>query len=354
MRVAVFGAGLVGRRTARLLATDAQFEVELISQKRPIAALDGVIVGAGWLRQVAAGVDIVVLATESAHQLAMAKELVRAGIHVISTADDPLQVERLWNLEDLAVANQATIVVGAAASPGISTLLATYLARGLADVSTIRTAQFGTGGPACAREHHRAMSSAAREVQGGLLRAVRGGSGRELVWFPEPVGAADCYRAGLADPFLLHQHFPAVTRIESRQAATRRDRVTARLPMLRPPHPEGLVGAVWAEVRGRVDGRVEHRTMAATGPQATGAAAMAAAFCWELADSTNERGDRSGIRSAASWENPVSLLQHVSKGVHLWAYDSSQIETAADTNGQIQVARKWILPGENPAVATFC
>ena len=35
-----------------------------------------------------------------------------------------------------------------------------------------------------------------------------GGSGRELCWFPEPVGAKDCYRADIADPLLLHAAFP--------------------------------------------------------------------------------------------------------------------------------------------------
>ena len=33
-----------------------------------------------------------------------------------------------------------------------------------------------------------------------------GGSGRELVWFPEPIAGADCYRAALPDPILLHQY----------------------------------------------------------------------------------------------------------------------------------------------------
>jgi hypothetical protein len=37
-----------------------------------------------------------------------------------------------------------------------------------------------------------------------------GGSGRELCWFPEPVGARDCYRADFADPLLLHAAFPEV------------------------------------------------------------------------------------------------------------------------------------------------
>ena len=76
------------------------------------------------------------------------------------------------------------------------------------------------------------------------------GSGRELCWFPEPVGARDCYRGELADPLLLHRSFPDVERISARQSATRRDRLTARLPMLSPPHAEGGIGALRIEARG--------------------------------------------------------------------------------------------------------
>ena len=257
------------------------------------------------------------------------------------------------SMNDVAVKAGAALVVGAAYSPGISTLLATHLARSMDVVDTISTAQFGTGGPACAREHHRAMGSEAVEVHKGQLRTSRGGTGRELVWFPEPIGAADCYRASLADPFLLHQTFSVVRRIESRQAATRRDRLTARLPMLRSPHAEGLVGAVWAEVRGEIDGRVEHRAMATTAPQATGAASMVAAFCHELvaeatargATSEGDRGIRSGTRSAATSENIVSLMQLVSKDVRLWAYDGSQINLTSGDAGPIQAARKWTITG---------
>src|SRR3546814_6619520 len=75
------------------------------------------------------------------------------------------------------------------------------------------------------------------------------GSGRELCWFPDPIGAEDCYRAELPDAVLLVPHFPLVDRVTARLSATRRDRITAHLPMLRKPHPEGLVGAVRVEVR---------------------------------------------------------------------------------------------------------
>ena len=54
----------------------------------------------------------------------------------------------------------------------------------------------------------------------------------------------------------------ACERVTARVAASRRDRLTARLPMLRPPHPEGLIGAVRVEVRGgqgQVDGHAGAR-----------------------------------------------------------------------------------------------
>ena len=105
------------------------------------------------------------------------------------------------------------------------------------------------------------------------------GSGRELCWFPEPVGAYDCYRAEMASPMLLHDRFPDVGRLSARMSANRRDRLTARLPMLSPPHREGGVGAVRVEVRGA--DALGHRVTLIAGVAelvATCAAATAVAF----------------------------------------------------------------------------
>ena len=349
MRIAIVGAGLVGQRTARMLASSGFDDVVLISQSRPIEPLEGVLVGQGWPHPAARDADIVVLATESSRQPSMAARLVKAGTHVVSTADNLADVERLLALHETAVAANAILVVGASYSPGLSSLLAAHLASSMDHVDTISTAQFGTGGPACARQHHRALASEGTEVHQAQLRTARRGSGRELVWFPNPVGPADCYRAGLADPLLLHRAFPTVRRIESRQAATRRDRLTARLPMLRPPHEEGLTGAVWVEVRGLVDGQIEHRAMAATAPHATGAAAMAAAFSHELAaelrasvvDDAPSEPWSVGVNSAADYGTIVPLMGLMSQKVRLWTYDGSQIDPTSGQERKIHAARKW-------------
>ena len=97
------------------------------------------------------------------------------------------------------------------------------------------------------------------------------------MWFPAPVQAADCYRARLGDPRLLVRAHPGVRRVSARMAATRRDRLTMHLPMLRRPHPEGLLGAVRVELRGlQDDGQIERILGCAERP-AVAAGAVAAA-----------------------------------------------------------------------------
>jgi len=137
-------------------------------------------------------------------------------------------------------------------------------------------AAHGTGGPACARQHHRALAGLALAWQDGMWIERSSGSGRELCWFPDPVGAHDCYRAELVDPLLLVPAFPTVSRVSARLSATRRDRITARLPMLRRPHPEGTLGALRVEVRGHRDGAREVEVLGAIDRPAVAAGAVAA------------------------------------------------------------------------------
>ena len=170
------------------------------------------------------------------------------------------------------------LVVGAAMAPGLSGLLARYLTEQLAAVEELHVAVYGTGGPACARRHHDALGSRSLGWHDGTWIHRPGGSGRELCWFPGTIGAFDCYRAAHADPVLLHRTFPQVQRISAKVAATRRDRLTARLPMLRPPHVGGNVGAVRVEARGALaDGSRRTVIAGASGRAAELAATVCAA-----------------------------------------------------------------------------
>ena len=196
-------------------------------------------------------VDVVLLTGPAGTHVDAARRHLALGRPVVSCGDSVDEVRALLALDAEAQARGVPVVVGAGFSPGFTCLLARHAAAGFERVDEIHVARRGTGGPACARQHHRALSGTALDWRDGGWQRRRAGSGRELCWFPDPIGAEDCYRAELPDALLLVPAFPGVERVTARLGASRRDRFTAHLPMLRRPHPEGLVGAVRVEVRGR-------------------------------------------------------------------------------------------------------
>ena len=279
MRAVLAGAGAVGTRVAQQLAASDEVESLVIIHRDPrrLAALaarlaDRLEIRSGLMTELPEA-DVTVLATPGPSRRA-AEIALQQGSHVVALSDDPADVRALLGLDAAARSYQRTLVVGAAMAPGLSCVLASHLRRRFDEVEEVHVASYGTGGPACARRHHAALTSLAVDWEDGDWRRRPGGSGRELVWFPEPVGGADCYRAGLADALVLEPAFPGSRRVTSRMAATRRDRLTSWLPMLRPPHPEGLLGAVRVELRGWRGGRAETEILGAVGPPAAAAAAV--------------------------------------------------------------------------------
>jgi hypothetical protein len=248
MRIGVVGHGVVGRRVvSNLFDRPDVTRILLITARQTLAGQVKVtLTDERALRDEA---EVVVLATPDPQHEA-ARVYLEAGCGVVTTSDDATDVESLLALARLASRRGCTFVVGAAASPGLTGLLARLAAEELDTVDEIHVAFHGTGGPACARQHHAALGSLSRVWYDGAWQERPGGTGRELCWFPDPIGAHDCYRAALPDPLLLHRAFPEARRVTARMTATRRDRLTARLPMLRPPHPEALEGSVRVEVRG--------------------------------------------------------------------------------------------------------
>lgn len=224
-----------------------------------------------------ASCDVVALCRPRPHAR-LAHALLVAGVPVVSLGDDLDDVTALTELHLIAADHGVPLVVGAGMAPGLSGLLAAHLAEQLHVVDELHVALHGTAGPACAHQHHEALGAKSLGWHDGDWIDPPGGSGRELVWFPEPVGAHDCYRAAVADPLLLHASFPQVQRISARVSATRRDRLTARLPMLAPPHPAGDLGAVRVEARGaNAIGERVTVIAGAAGPTSELAAAVCAA-----------------------------------------------------------------------------
>jgi saccharopine dehydrogenase-like NADP-dependent oxidoreductase len=196
-------------------------------------------------------VDVVVLATPAARQVTLARDAVAAGRHVVTTADGLGAVKALLDLDPEARERGLGVIVGCGFSPGLSCVLSRHAAAQLDQVDEIHVARYGTGGPACAHQHHAALRGRGVDWRDRAWTRRPPGSGRELLFFPDPIGGHDCYRAALPDALLLVPAFPGVNRVTARMAATRRDRWTAGMPMLRRPHPEGRIGGIRIEVRGR-------------------------------------------------------------------------------------------------------
>jgi saccharopine dehydrogenase-like NADP-dependent oxidoreductase len=255
-KILLVGAGAVGARAARQLVEASDITQVLVAD--PDATRRASVVSSSGDKAIDAGdghdpspVDAVLLASPNGTHVGLARHHLALGRPVVSCADAVDDVQGLLDLGPEATERGVAVVAGAGFSPGFTCVLARHAAAGFDTVDEIHVARSGTGGPACARAHHRALSGTALDWRDGGWQRRSGGSGRELCWFPDPIGAEDCYRAELPDALLLVPAFRGVDRVTARLAASRRDRFTSHLPMLRRPHPEGLVGAVRVEVRGR-------------------------------------------------------------------------------------------------------
>ncbi|MFS8586400.1 MAG: TetR family transcriptional regulator, partial [Acidimicrobiia bacterium] len=236
MRVLVSGVGAVGARAARYLVADGATEQVLVhdtDRKRR----DAVVRSLGERAQPIDepdpdAADLVLLASPAARQAAVARAAVAAGRHVVSVGDSIPLVEQLLDLDAEARERGVVVAAGAGFGPGLSCVLARHAAAELDAVDEIHVAHHGTGGPACARQHHRALRHTGLDWRDHTWRRRPPGSGRELCFFPDPIGGADCYRAALPDALLLVPAFPTVSRVTARLAATRERIVRAALSLV--------------------------------------------------------------------------------------------------------------------------
>lgn len=311
LQIAVLGAGAVGTRIARQLVSSAEVSsvvlrdpddarVAMVAESMgPAATIDG--------QDPTAPIDgaVVVLASPAADQPGQAATAIRRGQSVVATADSVGAVRRLLALDAEAAERRVTVAVGAGFAPGLSDILAAHAAARFDEVDEIHVASSGTGGPACARQHHRALGGRALDWREGAWVERPGGSGRELCWFPDPIGAEDCYRAARPDALTLVPAFPGVRRVTARVSATRRDRLTAWLPMLWPTHPEGGLGGVRVEVRGRRGASRDVVVYGAMDRPAVAAGAVGAVTALALATGEIRRHGAAGL---ARLVEPVPFL----------------------------------------------
>lgn len=332
------GLGAVGARSARQLLSSKAVDELVVFSRDPakagtrLAALGGggalslEPLTASALSRALPGAAVTLLAAP-VHGRSAAEASLGAGVPVVSTSDDPHEARSLLMLDDEARRRDLPVVVGACMVPGLSCLLAAWAAELMDDVTEVHVASLGTGGPACARRHHAALREGVEEWRDGVAVRRVAGSGRELVWFPEYAGA-DCYRVNRPDPLLLARAFPGLRSATTRAAASRRDRFTSWLPMLRQPHPEGTVGALRVEVRGRRAGAAETVVVGSSGRPALLAGALAAAAAVRAAGGQL----RAGAGGLASLVNaPGEFLSELSdRGVPIMTFG----DAGASSTGQ--------------------
>jgi saccharopine dehydrogenase-like NADP-dependent oxidoreductase len=310
MQIALVGAGAVGARAARQLASSEQVDrILVVDALTPavdtvVASLGSDIARAATFADTSAA-DAVVLAHPGGDHATLAATHVRDGRSVVSVSDDVDDVRALLALDGLAREHGASVVVGAGFSPGLTCVLAAHAVSALDRVDEVHVAKVGTGGPSCAATHHRALAGVAVDWRDGDWITRRAGSGRELCWFPDPIGGEDCYRAAVPEALLLAPAFPGVERVTARMAANRRDRFTARLPMLRKPHPEGGLGAARVEVRGQRGTARSVQVLGAMDRPAVAAGAVAALAAVAAASGALKRHGAGGL---AEMVEPLPFL----------------------------------------------
>ena len=218
------GLGAVGIRAARQLVDTPGVDSLLISARSAARAAEveaslGDRAEAVELRPddpLPAGVDAVAAALPSGFVSAGAERALAAGVPFASTTDDADVIKSVLELDEPARAAGLVIAPACGLAPGLADVLARHAADALDAVDEIHVARAGSAGPASTAALRRALHDPVVEWCDGDWREERHPN-RELVWFPDPIGARECapVTAGAA---LLVRAFPAVHRVTMRLA----------------------------------------------------------------------------------------------------------------------------------------
>lgn len=260
-RVAVIGLGLLGGRLSReLVAGHPEVSLALYSSRENRreelgrvfdgAVRAGMVTVGSTKDDPAVGVEVVVLTGDQTSQVGAASEHLAAGRNVVTTVDSFECARELWAMDELARKMGVTLVVGACFSPGLTDILTAYGATRMDTVEEVHFARHGAGGPQCAADRLAAVRRPAHEWRDGRWVTHPGGSGRQLCWFPDPVGGRDAFLADTAEPFVAVARTGDLLRCSARLVLSRRDRLAQHLPRMLPAPFEGGVGAVRVEMRG--------------------------------------------------------------------------------------------------------
>ena len=191
MLTAVVGTGAVGGRIARRLAEEPSVSQVLVCGRRSFSA-GGLAESFERVRECSLAdvfqADLVVLATPSGTHLSLASRLIREHTAVISVSDHPEEVRGLLLMDSQAASKGVSLIVGAAFSPGLHVCARRSRVRGARRGLRHSRLASRVGGTSLRAQVSRCSQALRLVPQGGSLAARRGGSGREISWFPDPIG----------------------------------------------------------------------------------------------------------------------------------------------------------------------
>lgn len=349
--VLLVGSGAVGRRAARQLAETDGVERILIADRSSASAADAAeAMGdraevTDWAPDQAlpVGVDVVASAIGGSSERAVFERALEAGVPAAGSADDAEVVGSVLDLDDAAREAGITLAAGCGLAPGLSDVLARHAGDALEFVDEIHVGRAGSAGPACRSAVLRAGRGSASEWRDGAWTRHRAGSGRQLVWFPSPIGGLDCHRAGSGQPALLVDAFPAVRRASMRIASplgpgrhTPGMRLLGHIPVVsvaltggasaRRREPEGDWGAVWVEVRGRRGRSEEILVYGAVDRMAFAAGAVLGVTALWLAGLGAAPVSTTGAHGLAALVDPVPFLGELARrGVKAAVFEGASV-----------------------------
>jgi hypothetical protein len=281
-------------------------------------------------RPLPAGVSVVASAIGGPGERAAFERAVEAGVPAAGCGDDASTVRSLFDLDDAAREAGVTLAAGCGMAPGLADVLARHAAGALDSVDEICVARAGSAGPACRSAVDRAGRGAALEWRDGAWARHRAGSGRQLVWFPAPVGGLDCHRAASGQAPLLVDAFPTLRRVSMRIAsplgagagvpgAHLLSHVPVVSTLLGGPaarlsrDPDGDWGATWVEVRGRRGRSEEILVYGAVDRMAFAAGAVLAVAALWLAGLGAAPVAATGTHGLAALVDPVPFLGELAR-----------------------------------------
>ena len=336
--VLLVGVGAVGRRAARQLAETDGVERILIADKASRAAAEAAeamgeraeVVDWSPDRPLPSGVTVVASAVGGPVERAAFERAVEAGVPAAGCGDDAATVRTLLDLDDAAREAGVTLAAGCGLAPGLADVLARHAAGVVEAVEEIHVARAGQAGPACRLSILRSGRGPVLEWRDGAWARHRAGSGRQLVWFPAPVGGLDCHRTASGQAPLLVDAFPGLRRASMRVASPLGPgagvpgaHLLGHIPLVstllggpaakRSRDPDGDWGAAWVEVRGRRGRSEEILVYGAVDRMAFAAGAVLSVAALWLAGQGAAPVTVTGAHGLAALVDPVPFLGELAR-----------------------------------------